>query len=393
MTKAKRKFDANYKLHICELTRKQGLTITQVCTDNSLGQSTVHRWLNQYDAELQGKAGIGLPITPEQRRIRELELENKRLRGDVDILKKGYDLLHQANSVDKSKLIQQCPQHSIQRVCKLLMLNRSSLYRHKKSKASKTSEAHQALIERICSLFNLSGKNYGSRRIQRALLAEGICVGRYKVRRIMRKQGLVTTWRRKFIKTTNSRHNMKVAENILNQKFNPTEPNKVWVADITYIRTARGWLYLAAVMDLYSRKIVGYSLSHRMTADLVCTALQVAIHTRQPPKGLIMHTDRGSQYCSVQYQDLLSQYGLHCSMSHKGLCYDNAVMERFFLNLKMERVWQKHYTNHQEAIRDVSHYITVFYNQIRLHSTLGYLSPNNYEQKVDNISIPMSDFT
>lgn len=106
-----------------------------------------------------------------------------------------------------------------------------------------------------------------------------------------------------------------------------------------------------------------------------------------------MHTDRGSQYCSVQYQDLLSQYGVHCSMSHKGLCYDNAVMERFFLSLKMERVWQKHYANHQEAIKDVSHYITVFYNQIRLHSTLGYLSPNNYEQKVDNISMPVSDFT
>lgn len=273
------------------------------------------------------------------------------------------------------------------------MLNRSSLYRHKQSKASKTSDSDQTLIERICGLFNLSGKNYGSRRIQRALLAEGICVGRYKVRRIMRKQGLVTTWRRKFIKTTNSKHNMKVAENILNQKFNPTELNKVWVADITYIWTARGWLYLAAVMDLNSRKIVGYSLSHRMTADLVCTALQVAIHTRQPPEGLIMHTDRGSQYCSVQYHDLLSQYGVHCSMSHKGLCYDNAVMERFFLSLKMERVWQKHYANHQEAIKDVSHYITVFYNQIRLHSTLGYLSPNNYEQKVDNISMPVSDFT
>ena len=302
-------------------------------------------------------------------------------------------MLYQANSVDKSKLIQQCTQHSIQRVCELLMLNRSSLYRHKQSKASKTSDSDQALIERICGLFNLSGKNYGSRRIHRALLAEGICVGRYKVRCIMRKQGLVTTWRRKFIKTTNSKHNMKVAENILNQKFNPTEPNKVWVADITYIWTARGWLYLAAVVDLNSRKIVGYSLSHRMTADLVCTALQVAIHTRQPPEGLIMHTDRGSQYCSVQYQDLLSQYGVHCSMSHKGLCYDNAVMERFFLSLKMERVWQKHYANHQEAIKDVSHYITVFYNQIRLHSTLGYLSPNNYEQKVDNISMPVSDFT
>lgn len=302
-------------------------------------------------------------------------------------------MLYQTNNVDEAKLIQQCDQHSLQRVCRLLKLNRSSLYRRRKIKPAKGSDAHQALIEGICSLFKLSGKNYGSRRIQQALLAQGIFIGRYKVSRIMREQGLVTTWRRKFIKTTNSKHNMKVAENLLNQEFNPTEINKSWVADITYIWTANGWLYLAAVMDLYSRKIVGYSLSSRMTADLVCTALQVAIHTRQPPEGLIMHTDRGSQYCSQQYQDLVSRHGIRCSMSHKGLCYDNAVMERFFLNLKMERVWQKHYANHQEAIKDVSHYITVFYNQVRLHSTLEYLSPNNFEQKTSNISMPVSDFS
>ena len=266
-------------------------------------------------------------------------------------------MLHQANNIDEASLIQQCTQHSIQRVCEILMLNRSSLYRH------------------------------------RQLAPMEISQGRYKIRRIMREQGLVTTWRRKFIKTTNSRHNMIVAENILNQQFNPTTANQAWSADITYIWTASGWLYLAAVMDLYSRKIVGYNLSNRMTADLVCTALQVAIHTRQPPDGLIMHTDRGSQYCSEQYQDLIEAHGIVCSMSHKGLCYDNAVMERFFLNLKMERVWQQHYANHQEAIKDISHYITVFYNQIRLHSTLGYLSPNTFEQKADQLSMPVSDFT
>lgn len=209
----------------------------------------------------------------------------------------------------------------------------------------------------------------------------------------MKMCGLKTTWTRAFIKTTDSKHNMAVAENILYQNFNPTIANQAWVADITYIQTGSGWLYLAAVMDLYSRKIVGYSLSSRMTADLVCTALQVAVHTRKPSEGLIMHTDRGSQYCSEQYQSLLKQHGIRCSMSHKGLCYDNAVMERFFLNLKMERVWQKYYANHQEAIQDISHYITVFYNQVRLHSKLGYLSPNSFEEKYHNLSIALSDFT
>ena len=209
----------------------------------------------------------------------------------------------------------------------------------------------------------------------------------------MRQQGLKTTWTRAFKRTTNSKHTMKVAENVLDQNFNPDAQNKAWVADITYIQTASGWLYLAAVMDLYSRKIVGYSLSSHMTADLVCTALQIALTTRQPVEGLIMHTDRGSQYCSGQYQDLLKKHDIRCSMSHKGLCYDNAVMERFFLNLKMERVWQKNYANHQEAISDISQYITVFYNQVRLHSTLGYLSPNKFEQNNSNISIVVSDST
>lgn len=283
--------------------------------------------------------------------------------------------------MNETELFKRCHQYPKRQVCKLLKLNRSSVYRRKQVKSKPLSVNAQQLIERICAIFKMSGKNYGSRRIQRALAAEGINAGRYQVRRIMKKQGLKTTWTRAFVMTSNSKHTMAVADNILNQAFNPEAANNAWVADMTYIQTGSGWLYLAAVMDLYSRKIIGYSLSSRMTADLVCTALQVAIHTRQPPEGLIMHTDRGSQYCSKQYQDLLKQHGIQCSMSHKGLCYDNAVMERFFLNLKMERVWQQQYANHQEAIQDISHYISVFYNQVRLHSKLGYLSPNDFEQE------------
>lgn len=307
-------------------------------------------------------------------------------------------MLHQANNIDESELFEQCKEHPIKQICSLLGLNRSSIYRHKQVKPKQTCQRTQFITERICTIFKMSGQNYGSRRIQRALHAENIAIGRYKVRRIMREQGLKTTWIRAFTKTTDSKHKMKVADNVLAQQFNPDVVNKAWVADMRStasqdIWTASGWLYLAAVMDLYSRKIVGYSLSSRMTADLVCTALQIAIYTRQPPKGLIMHTDRGSQYCSQQYQALLNQHDIVCSMSHKGLCYDNAVMERFFLNLKMERVWQTYYANHQEAIKDISHYITVFYNQVRLHSALGYLSPSNFEQKNTSIFIGVSDFT
>ena len=283
--------------------------------------------------------------------------------------------------------------YSVQRICSVLNITRSRIYQHHRVKQQPISHERVRLNQQIKDIFKSSGKNYGSRRVQQALIAKGVKISRYKARKLMKQQGLVATWTKAFIHIKKSKTKVNIADNVLDQQFNPEKPNQAWVGDITYIRTGSGWLYLAAVMDLYSRKIVGYNLSHRMTADLVCTALQVAIHTRQPPDGLIMHTDRGSQYCSEQYQDLIEAHGIVCSMSHKGLCYDNAVMERFFLNLKMERVWQQHYANHQEAIKDISQYITVFYNQVRLHSTLGYLSPNTFEQKADQLSMPVSDFT
>ena len=166
---------------------------------------------------------------------------------------------------------------------------------------------------------------------------------------------------------------------MLNRNFKPVAANQAWVSDITYIRTRSGWLYLAAVLDLYSRKIVGWAMAPTMPAELVCTALQLAISQRQPKAGLIVHSDRGSQYASHEHRNLLNKYGCIGSMSRKGNCWDNAVMERFFLNLKMERVWRQDYANHEEAMRNINDYIISFYNSQRLHSTLGYVSPNNYE--------------
>jgi len=169
-------------------------------------------------------------------------------------------LLHQANCVDETELLKQCQKHSVKNVCLLLNINRSSLYRHKLVKPKQTSQRQKLIVDRIYAIFKMSGQNYGSRRIQRALHAENLVVGRYKVRKIMRQHGLKTTWVRAFQRTTDSKHTLKVAENVLDQQFNPHTANEAWVADITYIQTASGWLYLAAVMDLYSRKIVGYSL-------------------------------------------------------------------------------------------------------------------------------------
>jgi len=192
-------------------------------------------------------------------------------------------------------------------------------------------------------------------------------------------------WRRKFVHTTNSRHDLPVAPNVLRRRFTPEEPNTAWVSDLTYIRTRSGWLYLAAVMDLYSRKIVGWAMAPSMPAQLVCDALGMAIASRRPAPGLIVHSDQGSQYASAEHTRLLDRHGLIASMSRKGNCWDNAVMERFFLNLKMERVWQRAYANHAEARLDIADYIVGFYNSIRLHSTLGYRSPMEFELQAEKL--------
>lgn len=266
---------------------------------------------------------------------------------------------------------------STARLCRLLGVSRSGLY----------AARHRQQAPRACALstplqaaFQASGGNYGSRRLCAALKAQGLDVGRYRVRGLMKQHGLRARWRRKFVHTTDSRHDLPVAANILDRRFKPRAPDQAWVADITYIRTGRGWLYLAAVLDLYSRKVVGWAMAPSMPAELVCAALRMAIALRQPAPGLIVHTDRGSQYASQVHRDLLDRHGLIASMSRKGNCWDNAVMERFFLNLKMERVWQRNYANPAEAVTDINHYIVGFYNTHRLHSTLGYRSPTDYEK-------------
>lgn len=263
--------------------------------------------------------------------------------------------------------------------CRVFNVSRAGYYAAKKktkSTAICTTTVH------LKSAFTESQQTFGSRRLLTEMHKKGIQIGRYKVRKLMQSAGLVPVWKRKFVSTTDSKHALPVAENILNRQFNPDKPNVAWTSDITYIRTRSGWLYLAVVLELFSRKIIGWAMSATMPADLVCRALKMAIGARKPAAGLIMHSDRGSQYASHEYQALLKQHSMVCSMSRKGNCWDNAVMERFFLNLKMERVWRRDYANHWEAEKDVTEYIVGFYNCVRLHSTLGNLPPIIYEQEM-----------
>lgn len=202
------------------------------------------------------------------------------------------------------------------------------------------------------------------------------------MRTLMRANQLRSVWRRKFIYTTDSNQPTPISSNVLHRLFAGALANQAWVSDITYIRTRSGWVYLAAVLDMHSRKIVSLAMAPAMPATLVCAALQMAIVQRILAHRLIVHSDRGTQYASSLHQAMLTQYGLIGSMSRKGNCRDNAVMERFFLNLKMERVWHKDYANHAEAIMDIADYIVNFYNAVRLHSTLGNLSPFAFEHQL-----------
>lgn len=263
--------------------------------------------------------------------------------------------------------------------CRVLAVSRSGYYEAQRRSAQPLLCKASVHLK---AQFMASHQSYGSRRLVTAMQNQGIQIGRYKVRSLMRKVALKPVWKRKFIHTTDSKHDLPLAANVLNRQFNPAAPNMAYVTDITYIRTGAGWLYLAIVLDLYARRVVGWAMAPSMPAKLVCDALEMAIQQRRPAAGLIVHSDRGSQYASELYQDLLDKHGFVCSMSRKGNCWDNAIAERFFLNLKMERVWQRQYANHTEARNDIADYIVSFYNCKRLNSALGNLPPTVYERKM-----------
>jgi transposase InsO family protein len=235
-------------------------------------------------------------------------------------------------------------------------------------------------MARVKAIAAATRSSYGSRRMAKQLQAEGFPVGRYKVRRLMR-QAAVTVVRPKKRQpvTTDSQHAYPVAPNLLARQFNVAQPDTVWVGDMTYVWTAEGWEYLAVLLDLHSRKVVGWAMQSRMDASLVQAALRMALGRRRPAAGLLHHSDRGSQYACQAYQHLLAANGIRCSMSRKGECLDNAVAERFFGSLKGERTALQHYATRQEARDDVIDYIEMFYNSKRLHSYLGYVSPNDFE--------------
>jgi transposase InsO family protein len=261
----------------------------------------------------------------------------------------------------------------------LLGVQRNGYYAYCKRKKNHSDPERIELIDRLKQLSEASRHTYGSRRLRKALNALGYPVGRDKTRRLMKEAGIWVRYKKKYRVTTNSNHKKPLFNNELNRQFTVAAPNKAYVSDITYIWTQEGWLYVAVVLDLYSRKVVGWSMSSRMKADLVCDALKMPPWQRKPERGLIVHSDRGVQYASKPYVQLLAQHGCIGSMSRKGNCWDNAVAESFFGSLKQELVDWKNYQTRLEAQQDILGYIIMEYNNKRLHSFLGYVSPNQYE--------------
>lgn len=270
--------------------------------------------------------------------------------------------------------------YPIRLLCQVMQVSHSGYYAWcQRPEASPRMGKITQIKQRLKALFIEHHKRVGSRTLTALLRKEGYCIGRHRVRRLMKEMALIVTSKRRRVCTTDSRHGLPIAENRLNRQFNPQKPNQVWTTDITYIPTVTGWVYLAVIIDLYSRKVVGWHVSDTMEAALVSRALTMAVNLNQPPKGLLHHSDRGSQYASRQYQQLLEQHGMICSMSRKGNCWDNAPTERFFRTLKYDWIGKRHYRHLKHARDDIAAFMR-YYNLRRPHSVLGYMSPVAYEK-------------
>jgi transposase InsO family protein len=271
--------------------------------------------------------------------------------------------------------------YPIRLMCRALAVSPAGYYAWARRPESDRSVHNRALLSAIRVIHRESRETYGSPSIWDTLIKRGHGVGKHRIARLMRVEGIRAKTVKRWRATTQSNHRLPIAENTLNRQFTVEHPNRVWAGDITHVWTTEGWLYLAVVLDLYSRTVIGWAMGHRLTVDLAEHALTMALANRTPTTGLLHHSDRGSQYAAMSYQQLLTTHGMTTSMSRRGNCWDNACVESFFGTLKRELVYHRHYATREEATQDIFEYIEVFYNRKRRHSTLGYDSPAEYEAR------------
>ncbi|MBY5774873.1 MULTISPECIES: IS3 family transposase [Rhizobium] len=377
----RRIFSREYKLEAVKLVRERGVAVAQAARDLDVHENVLRKWVREYgDDPSQSFPGKG-QMKPEQLEIERLRREVAKLKAERDIPKKGRSLLCQGRDMKFAFVAKHRSIWPVAWLCEALGVSRSGFHAWFNRSPSEHARHDEVLLERIKQSFQSSDRTYGARRVWHDVLEEGLSCGLHRIERLMRLNALRARPRRRGL-PKDAGDRAVIMPNVLDRQFVADRPNQKWVADFTYIWTAEGWLYVAAVIDLFSRRVVGWSMNANMTAQLVTDALIMAIWRRGKPDALLHHSDQGSQYTSEQFQRLMGDHGITCSMSRSGNVWDNAAMESFFSSLKTERTARKVYRTRNDARADVFDYIERFYNPKRRHSTLGYLSPNDFETKV-----------
>ena len=383
MTKQKR-FTKEFEDEAVRLVGTSGRTKRQIADDLGVGLSTLTRWMARHrDRAIDmPDASVSQDTTAELKRLRR---ENEILRQERGHTEAGHRFFRQGGKSMRFALVDQAKKDfPVHRLCRVLGVSQSGYFAWKDRPASRRQRDDMVMLAHVRSSFALSNGTYGSPRMTRELQDDGFAIGRRRTARLMRENGLRARQKRRFKRTTDSEHAWPIAPNIIDQDFAATAPNQKWGVDISYVWTREGWLYLAAVIDLFSRKVVGWAVGDRLHRRLALAALRKALTMRRPPEGLIHHSDRGSQYCSVDYQAELRRHGITISMSGKGNCFDNAMVETFFKTIKSELVWRTVFYTRAEAGQAIARYIDGFYNPVRRHSALDYLSPAQFERQAAN---------
>ncbi|WP_159238864.1 IS3 family transposase [Zhongshania aliphaticivorans] len=370
-----KQYSKEFKEEAVALIRDQGYSVAEASKSLGVASNMLYRWKDQQE---QLSAGTAL-AEDERAELQRLRKENKELRMEKEIFKKGQRLLCERNEVKYGFIQDYSQSYPVRLLCRVMKLSKSAFYAWKARPAQLITAQELQLYRRTKELFNASRQSLGSREMAKKLRAEDFNVTRYKTIKVMAQLKLQAKQRVAYKVTTKRKHSDTVAANLLNQNFNPVGQDQIWAGDITYLKTAEGWVYLAVVMDLYSRRIVGWATDKRMTTSLISRAMIMAYNLRQPPQGLVFHSDRGSQYTSKPYRKLLVGYGIRSSMGDVGACWDNAVVERFFGSLKHDWIFKLHQPTREHMTSDVRAYIK-YYNLDRLHSSNNDLSPVQYEK-------------
>lgn len=373
----RRSFTEEFKREAVRLAQERG-NLSAVARDLGIHDSVLQRWKKRLEeGEQRPFPGQG---NPRDEAMATLQRERPAQRGER-APKKGSGYLHQPPPVRYHFIQSLVGRFAVRVLCRVLGVSTSGYYAWCRREPSPGQQQDKTITQRIRHHFEVSRQTYGSPRIQRELRAEGMVCGKHRVARLMHGAGLRALAPCRFQVTTDSKHALPVAENLLQQDFTASRADERWAADITYVWTGEGWLYLAVVLDLFSRRIVGWSMQANLHKGLVLDALTMALGQRRPAPGLLHHSDRGSQYASVDFQEALATAGIVCSMSRRGNCFDNAMVESFFGTLKVELVYRCRFATRQQARQEVFEYIEVWYNRSGRHSSLGYLSPAEFERR------------